>query len=383
MVRKAIMAVGVFTLLLDPGSWGQNDATPHVTGTVNYLQRSALPRDAVVLVQLQDVSFQDVQPAKIIAEQTIPLEGKQVPVPFRLSYAEVDIDPAHSYAVRATISSGGKLLFTSTSSYPVITSGAPKNVEIRVQPSAASSVAQSGNGRSSRTKNGTNVDLLGIEWKLSELAGEAVPDASEGHGASLALHEEGETLSGSSGCNRLIGTFKLHGRALYFEPVGLTRMACAEPAMKLERAFLEALNATTRYAIAGDELELRRDEEVLAKFRASAAPGEVTVAADASGNKNRGNAGDKGPNSWLGQWDGPEGTYIVLSKNGDKYSVDIRSLDGVQSYQGVAAGDHIQFAREGATETIRAGNGEQTGMKWLAGKKNCLVVKSGEGYCRE
>src|SRR5450432_1136529 len=151
-MRKAIMAVGVFTFLLVPGSWGQNDATPHITGTVTYLQRSGLPKDAVVLVRLQDVSFQDVQPAKIIAEQTIPLEGQQVPVPFRLSYADADIDPAHSYAVRATISSGGKLLFTSTSSYPVITGGAPKSVEIRVQP-AASSAAQNGSGRASRAKN--------------------------------------------------------------------------------------------------------------------------------------------------------------------------------------------------------------------------------------
>src|SRR6266851_9768506 len=32
-------------------------------------------------------------------------------------------------------------------------------------------------------------------------------------------------------------------------------------------------------------------------------------------------------------------------------------------------------------ETIRSGNGEQTGMKWLLDKKNCLVTRYGEGYC--
>jgi len=35
------------------------------------------------------------------------------------------------------------------------------------------------------------------------------------------------------------------------------------------------------------------------------------------------------------------------------------------------------------TESIRATDGEQTGMKWLREKANCLTVRSGEGYCRD
>ena len=31
---------------------------------------------------------------------------------------------------------------------------------------------------------------------------------------------------------------------------------------------------------------------------------------------------------WLGKWIGPEGTYLVLSKNAEKYAVEINSLDG-------------------------------------------------------
>jgi hypothetical protein len=87
---------------------------------------------------------------------------------------------------------------------------------------------------------------------------------------------------------------------------------------------------------------------------------------------------------WLGQWAGVEGTYLHLSKNGDQYVVRIANLDGAKTYEGVAAGDHIEFKRDGKTESIRATDGKGTGMKWLGGEKTCLVVTVGsEGFCRK
>lgn len=85
---------------------------------------------------------------------------------------------------------------------------------------------------------------------------------------------------------------------------------------------------------------------------------------------------------WLGQWNGPEGTFLVLSKDGDKYSVKINSLDGPATYEGIVVRDHIQFQRDGKKESIRAGSGKDTGMKWLLDEKNCLVIKMSEGFCR-
>ena len=61
----------------------------------------------------------------------------------------------------------------------------------------------------------------------------------------------------------------------------------------------------------------------------------------------------------------------------------IQSLDGPATYEGVAAGDRIEFNRDGKTEFIRAGSGKQTGMKWLLEKRDCLIIKQGEGFCRE
>jgi hypothetical protein len=87
-------------------------------------------------------------------------------------------------------------------------------------------------------------------------------------------------------------------------------------------------------------------------------------------------------NQWLGKWTGPEGTFIELSKDGNKFVVKMNSLDGPAIYEGIGVGDHIEFQRDGKTETIHAGNGEDTGMKWLLDEKNCLVIKKSEGFCR-
>jgi len=104
-----------------------------VSGTVTYLQRSALPPQAEIQVQLVDVSRADA-PATVLATQTIMANGQQVPFAFELTYDPAQIDPRNTYAVQARISVDGQLLFISTSSYPVITRGNPTKVEIVVEP---------------------------------------------------------------------------------------------------------------------------------------------------------------------------------------------------------------------------------------------------------
>lgn len=86
---------------------------------------------------------------------------------------------------------------------------------------------------------------------------------------------------------------------------------------------------------------------------------------------------------WLGKWVGPEGTFLVLTKASTHYSVEVHSLDGPNTYDGVANGDSIEFQRNGKTESLHAGSGKDTGMKWLLDKKNCLVIQTGEGFCRD
>ena len=53
------------------------------------------------------------------------------------------------------------------------------------------------------------------------------------------------------------------------------------------------------------------------------------------------------------------------------------------TFKGEAAEDGIAFTRPDGPQQLRAGDGAATGLKWLADKKDCLVVDTGEGYCRD
>ena len=86
---------------------------------------------------------------------------------------------------------------------------------------------------------------------------------------------------------------------------------------------------------------------------------------------------------WLGQWTGPEGTFLKISGGDGKYEIIIQDLDGPKTFSGESSGTEIQFERNGIKETIHATNGKDTGMKWLSEKSDCLTIKSGEGYCRD
>lgn len=86
--------------------------------------------------------------------------------------------------------------------------------------------------------------------------------------------------------------------------------------------------------------------------------------------------------SWVGRWQGPEGSYLEIAGGPGTYSITVQNLDGPRSFDAKAGSGTLVFVRDGAVETLRAGNGTDTGMKWLADKRDCLVVKTGEGYCR-
>jgi hypothetical protein len=92
---------------------------------------------------------------------------------------------------------------------------------------------------------------------------------------------------------------------------------------------------------------------------------------------------DPATDKWLGQWNGPEGTFLRLEGGKGRYEITIQNLDGPRTYQGSAVGAQIQFERNGTKETIRATSGAETGMKWLSDKLDCLTIRPGEGYCRD
>lgn len=89
--------------------------------------------------------------------------------------------------------------------------------------------------------------------------------------------------------------------------------------------------------------------------------------------------------AWIGKWIGVEGLVLDIQPAGEHghYVLSVTLLDGTNSYDGTADGDVIRFTRNGRPESVRAATGDQTGLKWLAGKQNCLMIQQGEGFCRE
>ena len=103
-----------------------------VSGTVAYRERIAMPENALLTMQLQDVSLADA-PAKVIAEQKFTFAGNQVPLPFELHYDSTKIDPKHMYALSARITVNEQLMFMNTTMYRVITQGNPVKADILLQ----------------------------------------------------------------------------------------------------------------------------------------------------------------------------------------------------------------------------------------------------------
>jgi putative lipoprotein len=229
-----------------------------ITGSALYRQRMAIPPDARLHVRLEDVSRQDV-PAELIAECTVPAGGRQVPLPFRLEYDVARIEASHRYSVRASLSGEGRLLFTTDTAHPVITGGAPTDVTIMLVPVTEGDT-------SAATAQQSDASLVNIYWKLLEVGGEPAVAGHNRQEPHMILQVQEQRLAGSSGCNRLIGTYEATGDQLRLSPTGMTMMMCPEELMQQERALTTALRETSTYRVTGQSLELFDGEQLVARF---------------------------------------------------------------------------------------------------------------------
>jgi uncharacterized lipoprotein YbaY/membrane-bound inhibitor of C-type lysozyme len=89
-----------------------------VKGTVRYGKNPALPPDAVLIVQLRDLNRDADDSAAVLAEQRIPMAGRKSPVSFAVDFDPAKIPAKVPFAVFASITGHGKLLFVLVS--PVI-----------------------------------------------------------------------------------------------------------------------------------------------------------------------------------------------------------------------------------------------------------------------
>lgn len=168
----------------------------------------ALPPAATVEVWLEALVAADGKPV-VLAKRTIDVAGRQVPIPFALSYVSTRIGPGREYAIRATIRGpDGELLFATPEPLAVLPSSdgsAPVNVLVhRVVAGAA----------------------LGGAWRLVaiERPGEDPADVPADPPYNLAFDATGRYF-GQAHCNRYAG-----GGTLYFARVAAPGAGVASPA---------------------------------------------------------------------------------------------------------------------------------------------------------
>jgi putative lipoprotein len=86
-------------------------AAGSINGTATFGSAPALPSDAVLIVQLRDLSHDADDPAAVIAEERIPIGGRKAPISFTLKFDPAKATAKIPFAVSASITGHGKLLF--------------------------------------------------------------------------------------------------------------------------------------------------------------------------------------------------------------------------------------------------------------------------------
>ncbi len=223
-----------------------------ISVTAGYRERIALPPDAILEVELLDVSRADAPSTTL---SYMRFKQDRVPFDIPLPYDPALIDERFTYVVAARIRSGGSVIFRTTSAYPVLTRGAGDQVDLLLQKMPAQENAHSsGNNR-----------IMGIEWAVFEIGGRVFigDDPPE-----IVFQEDGH-FSLFGGCNRFSGKAEIgNGTVTFPAAFAGTRRACAPTVNKLENDVLDALSDSVLFERNGKNLVFQRENGLAAlRFR--------------------------------------------------------------------------------------------------------------------
>lgn len=198
--------------------------------TISYRERIALPPDAVLDVQLLDLSRADTASGRI-AFQRFAMTA--IPMTVELTYDPQIIDDQARYAVVAGIWSGEGQMFRTTRQYRVLDGPETATVDILLSMVAHDSSIAS-----------PPLSITGFRWSVTEIGAE--PWANDDP-ATLVIDDE-MNFSIFGGCNRLTGQLVLSdGEIAFPENFAGTLMACPDQVEARERRFLAALRDVSRY----------------------------------------------------------------------------------------------------------------------------------------
>lgn len=118
--------------------------------------------------------------------------------------------------------------------------------------------------------SGNKATLENRQWKLVKANG--IPANAINREAdffTMTFDAQQQMVNGRTNCNRFFGHYKVTGREIDFENMGMTRMAC--PESEYETMFAQLLDEADHFKVRGDELHLYDDKKEIAVFKAVAA----------------------------------------------------------------------------------------------------------------
>jgi len=215
-------------------------------GTATYRERIALPANAVFEASLDDVSRAGTA-VETIARVRNEQPGNP-PIPFVIAYDPGRINPSHTYTVRARILVDDRLLFATDQQYPVLTQGRGSDVQLLLR-------RANGFTTDTRPPISSAAPLENTHWRLTSLSNMNWIGRPPQREPYFFLNPANGSVTGSGGCNRLTGTYRVNSDRVSFNRVASTMMACMS-GMETEQAFLKALSAASRWRISGRTLDL-------------------------------------------------------------------------------------------------------------------------------
>ncbi len=135
------------------------------------------------------------------------------------------------------------------------------------------------------------------------------------------------------------------------------------------------------------QLEIAKQKSVAAGVPPPYSPSDMTVRAPETANQASTKTTEPSHRfaNWSGRWVGVEGLFAQITPTiSGQYNLKIQSdLDTLRDYKGYDSEHGIKFEKDGKTQSLTRVTGNEIGLKYLAGKKECLMIKSGEGFCRD
>ena len=207
-----------------------------ITGELTYRQRIALPPQAVAFVEVRAQGADDTVPP--VAQTSIDLAGRQVPVAFSIELPRVHLENGTAYQL------GGRILVDGQVNWRVID---PVSIETSAEDFNAGMLmmTQQPNEEPQATESQGKESLAG-EWRIIKIGNDTI-DAD----ANATLNFAADGFSGRL-CNSFRGDYMVDGTTISFGQTAATLMACPDPLGRQEQALFKAFESAASFKIAED-----------------------------------------------------------------------------------------------------------------------------------